>query len=148
MKLKRVQPVSDDSWQKCCRWCHYYKNGKCMNQSTSISVEEDNLAVYKVSEEGYLDQTIEETLGSVKLEEFRELEYLLRDYNLSEKRIREFNNLFSKCWDNFRQNTLKTELEESVAKCYQNHTTKRSVEVEFEGFYIEDPENFICKDWC
>lgn len=140
MKLKKVDR---DSWQKCCRWCHYYLNGKCMNVDP-LSVGE-NLSVYKVSEEGYLDQTLEETLGSVKLEEFRELEYLLRDYKLSEKRIREFDDLFRKCWENFSQNTLKTELEENVAKCYQNHIEDNTTS---DGFYIEDPENFVCKDWC
>ena len=140
MKLRKVDR---DSWQKCCRWCHYYHSGKCMN-TNHVSADED-LSVYKVSEEGYLDQTLEETLGSVKLEEFRELEYLLRDYKLSEKRIREFDDLFRKCWENFSQNTLKTELEENVAKCYQNHIEDNTTS---DGFYIEDPENFVCKDWC
>lgn len=140
MKLKKVDR---DSWQKCCRWCHYYSNGKCMN-TDHLDTGED-LSVYKVSEEGYLDECLEETLGSVKLEEFRELEYLLRGYNLSEKRIREFNDLFRKCWEEFRQNTLKTELEENVAKCYQNHIEDNTTS---DGFYIEDPENFVCKDWC
>ena len=140
MKLKKVDK---DEWQKCCKYCHYYQNGKCMN-TNHVSAGED-LSVYRVSEEGYLDQTLEETLGSVKLEEFRELEYLLRDYNLSEKRIREFKDQFSKCWEEFSLNTLKPELEENVAKCYQNHITDSNIS---DGFYIEDPENFVCKDWC
>ena len=140
MKLKKVDR---DSWQKCCRWCHYYKNGICTNEN-HLSAE-DFLSVYRVSEEGYLDQTLEETLGSVKLEEFRDLECLLRDYKLSEKRIREFKDLFRECWENFSQNTLKTELEENVAKCYQNHIEDNTTS---DGFYIEDPENFVCKDWC
>jgi len=145
MKLRKVQPVpvSDDSWQKCCRWCHHFQNGKCMN-TDHLDTGED-LSVYKVSEDGYLDQCLEETLGSVKLEEFRELEYLLRGYNLSEKRIREFNDLFGKCWDNFRQNTLKTELEENVAKCYQNNIEKSSFD---SNMVIKDPDNYCCKDWC
>ena len=139
----KSRKVDRDSWQKCCRWCHYYQCGKCMN-TNHVSADED-LSVYKVSEEGYLDQTLEETLGSVKLEEFRELEYLLRGYKLSEKRIKEFDDLFRKCWENFSQNTLKTELEENVAKCYQNHIEDNT---ESSGLYIEDPENFVCKDWC
>ena len=140
MKLRKVDR---DSWQKCCRWCHYYQSGKCMN-TNHVSAGED-LSVYKVSEEGYLDQTLEETLGSVKLEEFRELEYLLRSYKLSEKRINRFNDLFRECWENFSQNTLKIELEENVEKCYQNHIEDNT---ESSGLYIEDPENFVCKDWC
>ena len=56
MKLRKI---GRDSWHKCCRWCHYYSNGKCMNVD-HLSVGED-LSVYKVSEDGYLDQTLEET---------------------------------------------------------------------------------------
>ena len=56
MKLRKVDR---DSWQKCCRWCHYYQSEKCMN-TNHVSAGED-LSVYKVSEEGYLDQTLEET---------------------------------------------------------------------------------------
>lgn len=100
--------------------------------------------MYKVSEEGHLDETLEETLGSVKLEEFRELEYLLRGYKLSEKRIKEFNDLFGKCWEEFRHNTLKTELEENVAKCYQNHLEDCSES----NIEILDPESYCCKEWC
>ena len=141
MKLKRVDRTKDD-WQKCCRWCHYYKNGKCIKDNVSI---DETAPVWKVAEEGHLSETLEEFFGSVKLEEFRELEYLLRGYNLSEKRIREFNDLFRKCWEDFSQNTLKTELEENVAKCYQNHIEDNTTS---DGLYIEDPENFVCKDWC
>lgn len=139
-RLKKVQKSNDD-WQKCCRYCHYYEHGKCLN---SHMTTEDDLAVYSVAEEGYLDETLEETLGSVRLEEFRELEYLLRGYKLSEKRIKEFNDLFGKCWEEFRQNTLKTELEENVAKCYQNHLESKSESV----VEILDPENYCCKEWC
>ena len=113
--------------------------------NTNHVLADEDLSVYKVSEDGYLDQTLEETLGSVKLEEFRELEYLLRSYKLSEKRINRFNDLFRECWENFSQNTLKIELEENVAKCYQNHIEDNT---ESSGLYIEDPENFVCKDWC
>ena len=142
MKLKKVDK---DSWLKCCRYCHHYSNGMCKNKHTSVTCVEDNLAVYKVSEEGYLDETIEETLGSIKLEEFRELEYLLRSYKLSEKRIKEFDDLFRKCWEEFSQNTLRPELEENVTRCYINNIEEKT---SFEGFLIEDPENYCCKDWC
>ena len=142
MKLKKVDR---DSWLKCCRYCHHYTNGKCMNTYTPLIVEEDNLAVYKVSEEGYLDGCIEETLGSIKLEEFRELEYLLRSFKLSEKRIKEFNDLFIKCWEEFSHDTLRPVLEENVTRCYVNHLEDGTSSA---GFIIKDPENYCCKDWC
>ena len=86
MKLKRVDRTKDD-WQKCCRWCHYYENGKCIKDNVSI---EETAPVWKVAEEGHLSETLEEFFGSVKLEEFRELEYKLREWKVSEKRIKEF----------------------------------------------------------
>lgn len=95
MKLKRVDRTKDD-WQKCCRWCHYYENGKCIKDNVSI---EETAPVWKVAEEGHLSETLEEFFGSVKLEEFRELEYKLREWKFSEKRVKEFNELFKQCFD-------------------------------------------------
>ena len=144
MKLKRVDKEKDD-WQKCCRYCHHYSNGKCFNKNNPIVFEEDSIAVYKVAEDGYLDQCLEETLDSIKLSEFKELEFLLRGYKLSEKRIKEFNSLFQECWEDFLQNTLKPELEENVSRCYINNLESRT---SFNGLYIKDPENYCCKEWC
>ena len=34
-RLKAVNSFrkSDDSWQHCCRWCHYFSDGKCWNKN-------------------------------------------------------------------------------------------------------------------
>lgn len=84
MKLKRVDRTKDD-WQKCCRWCHYYENGKCIKDNVSI---EETAPVWKVAEEGHLSETLEEFFEGVKLTEFHELEYQLREWKISEKRWR------------------------------------------------------------
>lgn len=139
MKLKKVDK---DTWQKCCRWCHNYQKGKCYKNHTDVG---EDLSVYKVAEEGYLEETIGETLGSCSLDEFKELEYLLRGFKLSEKRIKEFDDLFRRCWEYFSQNKLKFELEENVAECYQNHLTDFD---SLEGETILNPEEHCCKDWC
>lgn len=139
MKLKRVQKSNDD-WQKCCRWCHYYHNEKCYLKQM---IPDGDNNVYKVAEEGYLSETIEETLDGAKLEAFRELEYKLRDWNISEKRIKEFNDLFKQCYDQFIQD-IKPELDEQIDRCYQNH----SYDDLDSGVYISDPEEYCCKEWC
>lgn len=139
VKLKRVDRTKDD-WQKCCRWCHYYENGKCIKDNVSI---EDTAPVWKVAEEGHLSETLEEFFGSVKLEEFRELEYKLREWKVSEKRIKEFNDLFKQCYDQWVLDH-KDELDNTIDKCYQNHIAD---EVD-EGVYINDPEEYCCKEWC
>lgn len=138
MKLKRVDR---DEWQKCCRYCHYYQNGKCYKNIVST---EETAPVWKVAEEGHVSEVIEETLGSVKLTPFRELEYKLREWKISEKRIAEFNSLFKECYDQWVQE-VKPELDVAIDKCYQNHINDHAFD---SGVYIEDPERFCCKEWC
>lgn len=140
MKLKRVLKSNDD-WQKCCRWCHYYQNGMCYNNNVSV---EETAPVYKVAEEGYLSETIEEFFEGVKLTEFHELEYQLREWKISEKRVEEFKKLFKECYDQWVLNH-KEELDEVIDRCYQNHMSEQ---LDSDGVYINDPENYCCKDWC
>lgn len=109
---------------------------------TIVSVEE-TAPVWKVAEEGHLSETLEEFFGSVKLEEFRELEYKLREWKVSEKRIKEFKDLFKQCYDQWVLDH-KDELDNTIDRCYQNHLAD---EVD-DGVYINDPEEYCCKEWC
>lgn len=144
MKLKKCQPTED--YMKCCRFCHYFQCGKCYNKDYMSNYSDgSDLAVYSVVEEGHLAETIEEVLGSVKLEEFRELEYLLRGYKLSEKRIKEFDDTFKKCWELFSSSTLKEQLEEKVHRCYVNNLLNN--ETVNDGVEISSPSEFVCKYW-
>ena len=145
MRLKRVQK-KDDSWQHCCRYCHYYSNGKCWNKDLSI-VGEEVMNVYSVSEDGYLSETLEETLnGEDLVKEFMySVESILDKWNISQKRKKEFEEHFIQKWSEFADFQLKEELDEQVSKCYQNHLSDVDVD---EGIEIFDPENFCCKDWC
>ena len=137
MKLRKVDK---DAWQKCCRYCHHYEKGMCLNIN-NLCVDEI-FPIYKIVEDGHLDEALEETLGSVKFDDFKELEYLLRGYKLSEKRISEFKDLFIKCWNNFKIN-LKDDLGFSVSACYENN-----LGVVASGIKITNPESYCCKDWC
>ena len=136
MKLRRVRHL-DDSWQKCCRWCKHYKDGKCFNSDTT---HQDPLSISRVMEEGYLNETLEETLSNHKLSQFKELDFKLREWKISEKRIKEFNTLFMQCYDDWVRD-IKEDLECAVDMCYTNHTENL-------GTYISDPENYCCKEWC
>lgn len=134
MKLKRVDR---DSWQKCCRWCKNFSGGECH----ANSVGSDPLQLYKVAEEGILDETLQETLMSARLSEFKELENLLREWRISEKRIKEFNKVFSECYEDWVNNEIRDDLSESVDRCYTNH-------IESSSITISDPENYCCNKWC
>lgn len=141
MKLRKVVN-SDDSWQRHCRWCKHFINGCCYNSKMNESFT-DNNTLYEVSESGQLSEVIEETLQDVKLEEFRELEYKLREWRLSEKRIKEFLELFKNCYDDWSV-SLRDTLDENISRIYLNYASETS---ESEGVSISDPDNFCCEEW-
>ena len=138
--MSRLKRRKSDDWQKCCKYCHYFKNGSCTNQEGIYLDEEE--PIYKVSEDGILDAVLVETLWNIKLKEFEQLEILLRGYKLSEKRIKEFKALFRTCWENFIIQTLKPQLERDVSSCYENNY-RGNCEV---GIY--NPEEYYCDKWC
>lgn len=138
--MSRLKRRKSDDWQKCCKYCHHFKNGSCTNQEGIYLDDEE--PIYSVSEEGVLEDVIVETLGSVKLKEFEPLEMLLRDYRLSEKRINEFKTLFKDCWEKFVDQTLTNKLENSVSYCYENYYSGNY------EFRISNPEEYCCDKWC
>lgn len=144
MKLKKSVPVTQadpkEDMYHCCRWCHHYQNGKCYNNNMQII---DDSAVFEVAESGRLDEVLEETIKSEKLTPFKELEYKLLEWNVSQKRIKEFNELFSSCYEEFALH-LKESLDESVSRLYQTDLDDRT----FDGIEISNPEEYYCKDWC
>lgn len=58
--------------------------------------------------------------------------------------MEEFKKLFKECYDQWVLNH-KEELDEVIDRCYQNH---KSEQLDSDGVYINDPENYCCKDWC
>ena len=147
MPKPRLKAVvrSNDNWLHCCRYCHYYENGKCYKQNIITSGEE--LRVYAVAENGYLAQTLEETLNNEELLKgfMFGVESILDKWNISQKRKKEFEEHFRQEWSEFADFQLKEELDEQVSECYQNHLSDVDVD---EGIEISDPENFCCKEWC
>ena len=143
MKLKRIKRDTSNDWQKCCRWCHYYKDGKCYNTKNNDYFES---SVYKVSEEGYLSQTLEETLNDESLvgELRRSIESILDKWNISQKKKREFEEHFNECWSEFADFSLKESLDESVSCCYSDHIDRIAVD----GVDIKEPQEYYCNEWC
>ena len=149
MPKPRLKAVvrSNDSWLRCCRYCHYYEQGKCYKKNIITSGEE--LRLYAVSENGYLAQTLEETLNNEELLKgfMLSVESILDKWNISQKRKKEFEEHFRQEWSEFADFQLKEELDEQVSKCYQNFFDEPSGEC-YEGVEILDPQSFCCKDWC
>lgn len=151
MKLKRVSKNKvDDSWQHCCRWCHYFENGKCYNSDVVNQIEESSYwgAIYGVAESGKLSGVIEETLNDEPLIKtfLFSIESILDKWNISQKRKKEFEEHFRECWSEFADFKLKEALDEQVSISYQNEVDKLTWR---SGGYVEitEPEDYCCKYW-
>lgn len=134
-----------ESLYHVCRWCKWYQGGKCINEvfaGTQIDAE----GVYQVAEDGRLSGVIEETLHSVNTSKMEnDLKEVLYDFNLSDKRIKEFFKAFGECLTEFYDMRLKDELDEAVSMLYQKDAEKRGTE--FSGIEIADPTTFYCKEF-
>ncbi len=141
-KLKRVVRTEDpkEDMYHCCRWCHWYKEGKCYCKEYSAGG--DSLDVYEVSENGYLSETLEETLNNEKLiKEFMfDVESILDKWGVSQKRKKEFEEHFRQSWGSFADTSLKEVLDENVSVLYQ---TKMEECSQTSGVYVS--EDFCCK---
>lgn len=151
MKLKKrvvgktFVPISEDERFHCCRYCHYYRDGKCLNKqvisSTGNSVF---LSVVDVAESGKLSGVLEEAIHSCDTKEITsELIDLLKSWKISDKRVREFEQTFKEVFDQWADFTLKPEIDESVDRLYQNEVT----DGDYSGIEISDPDTYYCKEW-
>lgn len=132
-----------DTMYHTCRWCkHYSGNGACLNPMFEPD-NEDNLAVYKVSEEGKLSEVIEETLKSNKPKELIEAidNYLMG--KVAKKHREAVKKLFEEMLPEYNDFTLKEELDEAIHSLY----VKELTEAEALVVGIRDPESFYCKEW-
>lgn len=140
-KLHGMKKI-DNSWQHCCRWCHHFSNGKCMCPDIEGGEYVD---VTYISENGYVAEVLKESIGSVDRKDFKELEYLLREWKVSEKRIKEFKDTFEKCFEEWQQEAVE-QIDEDVTKCFNKHLEEDfNYEV---GVEILDPREHCCSRWC
>lgn len=141
--MSKLRKADNNEWMKCCRYCKHFSEGYCTNDG-NITFGED-MSVYKVAENGHLAVTLEHTFGGIDiLDEFKELDVVLRDLKISGKNLESVHQTLTECWIDFKER-MKKYLEESVSTCYNLHITDDS---SFGKVYIENPEYFCCKDWC
>ena len=148
-KLKKVDksaygydPFESDNYH-CCRWCHYYKNGKCLRDDI-IGSEDEDLSVYQVLESGKLDAVLEEVIASQKTPEFKKVEALVREWGVSQKRLKEFSNLLMECIENTKTDIdIRDEISGAVSSLYETELSGRADN--FDGIPIKNPEDFYCK---
>ena len=152
-KLKAVSPKrverpirveTNDDWQHCCRWCHYYDNGRCYKPGVYA---DDGFNVYGVAESGKLDEAISEVLGNDKLNSrfAGQLDDILMGWKISTVRRTFFKKVFL---EELEKHHLEVQehISEAASVVYQN---EYDIFLESEcAIRITNPEEYCCKDWC
>lgn len=123
-----------DEMYHTCRWCKYFKGGKCYNGFASNRVSN---IVYTVAEEGDLDGFTKELLEGLK--------ELLTGWKISKKRIKELENYFDEKLPEILDFGLKEKLDENISILYQDRIENKIAEET--GIEINDPESFYCCKW-
>lgn len=146
MKLRKIiKGVKEVKDNQCCRWCHYFNNGVCYNEKVcSIEVERVSDFLY-YSEEGYIVDIIRESLYVVPLKDFSELFDKLSEWKISEKRKREFEQLFQEVFEEWVDLEISPKIDEALCK-FMNKPVATGFDCV--GVAIENPESFSCREWC
>lgn len=144
-KRKSFVPFSEDERFHCCKYCLYYKDGKCFNYNVISSTGGSLfMPVVEVAESGKLSGVLEETIHSCDTKEMiSELINLLKSWKVSDKRIKEFEQTFNEVFDQWADFTLKDEIDNAVDRLYQNELENS----EYDGIEISNPDSYYCKEW-
>lgn len=123
-----------EDFYKNCRWCHWFKNGKCLHDKTFRSSSETDIMYF--SEEGIISEAIKEGFTE---KAFSELKSNLES-KLSKKKAKEFMQAFFEELEAVKNDWTET-IDEAVTTALQN-AIDASADVEAE---IIEPEEFCCK---
>jgi len=123
-----------DDFYKTCRWCHWFKNGKCLHGKTFRNGSETDI-VY-LAEEGVISEAIKEGFAE---REFSTLQRNLES-SLSKKKAKEFMQAFFEELEVAKANWTES-IDEAVTTALQNAVDERAEE----AAEIIEPEEFCCK---
>ena len=124
-----------DDFYKTCRWCHWFKNGKCLHGKTFRNSESETDIVH-LAEEGVISEAIKEGFTE---KAFSELKSNLES-SLSKKKAKEFMQAFFEELEAAKIDWVET-IDEAVTTALQNAVDERAEE----AAEIIEPEEFCCK---
>lgn len=122
-----------NDFYKSCRWCHWFKNGRCLHVKTFRNGGTD---IIYFSEEGVISEAIKE--GFIE-KAFSELKGNLES-SLSKKKAKEFMQAFSEELEAAKANWTES-IDEAVTRALQNAVDEGTEG----GVEIIEPEDFCCK---
>lgn len=120
-----------NDFYKTCRWCHWFKNGKCLHGKTFKNGGETDI-VY-LAEKGVISEAIKEGFTE---REFSTLQRTLKVH--FQKKAEEFMQAFFEELEAAKANWTKS-IDEAVTLALQNAIDKD------ETAEIIEPEEFCCK---
>ena len=123
-----------NDFYKTCRWCHWFKNGKCLHGKTFRNGNETDI-VY-LAEEGVISEAIKEGFTE---KAFSKLKSNLES-SLSKKKAKEFMQAFFEELEAAKIDWVET-IDEAVTTALQNAVDERAEE----AAEIIEPEEFCCK---
>jgi hypothetical protein len=122
-----------NDFYKTCRWCHWFKNGKCLHDKTFRNSETD---IVYLTEEGVISEAIKEGFTE---KAFSELKINLES-KLSKKKAKEFMQAFYEELEAAKADWIES-IDEAVTIVLQNAIDKETEE----AAEIIEPEEFCCK---
>lgn len=123
-----------DDLYKTCRWCHWYKNGKCLHGKTFRNGSETNIVYF--AEEGVISEAIKEGFTD---KAFSKLKSNLES-KLSKKKAKEFMQAFFEELEAAQADWTES-IDEAVTTALQNAIDEGTEE----AAEIIDPTEFCCK---
>lgn len=124
-----------DDFYKTCRWCHWFKNGKCLHGKTFRNSKSETDIVY-LAEEGVISEAIKEGFTE---KAFSKLKSNLES-SLSKKKAKEFMQSFFEELEAAKTDWTET-IDEAVTTALQNAIDEGTEE----AAEIIEPEEFCCK---
>jgi hypothetical protein len=124
-----------DDFYKTCRWCHWFKNGKCLHGKTFRNSKSETDIVY-LAEEGVISEAIKEGFTE---KAFSNLKSNLES-SLSKKKAKEFMQSFFEELEAAKTDWTET-IDEAVTTALQNAIDEGTEE----AAEIIEPEEFCCK---
>lgn len=130
----------DDMYHNC-RWCKHNVKGKCTKMGEVMESYVGD-ALYKFSEEGYLAETIRESMNLSQMP-LHNLLGFLSELKISDKKKAQIEQAVR---DDLEQNTntIVNDLDSAVARQALDRMDANNPMLEYD---LIDPESFYCKYW-
>lgn len=134
--LRRVVKAKD--LDKCCRWCHYYRSGKCTHNT--FYPEESDL--WHIQEEGKLSEVLTESLNSVSLKNvMQSVSNILNTTKIPKSKIESILIAIKRSLEDYKEEAVHT-LDNDVGSLYMEYERNQT------DITISNPEDTCCSEWC